>query len=156
MYVHMFVVYVCTCVQVAEMRLRDMTVTLEERLLFKLLQWAGVGRHSQRVQPDKDDKIINLLSYRTTISAGPQQGVDALQLYCEDLNIPTTELRISVTTTSQLPDDLKAIKYNLGIPLIKFQSPVKLKGFQRSHMLGDPHAYTDSLGKHYKRVRSYV
>ena len=134
----------------AEVKLQDMTVTLEEKLLFKLLQWAGVVRPSRsRRKRNQQDEMMNLLSYRTPVSAGQQ---DSMQLYCEHLNLATTELRISVSTTSQLPDDLKAIKYNLGIPLIKFQSPVKLKGYQRLHTLGEAHVYADSLMKHYKRV----
>ena len=139
--------------QVAEMRMRDMTVTLEEKLLFKLLQWAGVGRRSHKPRPHKEDQLMNMLSYRSTISAGPRS--DLIQLYCEALSIDTTELRISVSTTSQLPEDLKAIKYHLGFPLIKFQSPVKLKGYQRSHMLGEVTVYMDSLVKHYKKVKGH-
>ena len=134
------------------MKLHDMTIKLEEKLLFKLLQWAGVGcpRPSHLRQPSKQDEILSLLSYRTAISSG--QHVNSQQLYCELLHIATTVLRISVFTTSQLPDDLKAIKYHLGIPLIKFQAPVKLKGYQKSHLLGEVNVYMDSLIKYYKRV----
>ncbi len=139
--------------QIAEMKMRDMTVTLEERLLFKLLQWAGVGLPSHKTRPHKEDEITSMLSYRSTISAGPRS--DLMQLYCEALSIATTELRISVSTTSQLPEDLKTIKYHLGFPLIKFQSPVKLKGYERSHVLGEVTVYTDSLIKHYKKVRGH-
>ena len=133
------------------MKLLDMTITVEEKLLFKLLQWAGVGRSSQRRRRKPDNEIVHLLSYKTAVSAGHHQ--DSVQLYCEQLTIATTELRMSVTTTSQLPDDLRAIKYNIGIPLVKFQSPVKLKGYFKSHVLGEVNVYADSLVKHYKRVR---
>ena len=133
------------------MKMRGMTVNLEEKLLFKLLQWAGVGSPSHLKHPsNKENKIMSLLSYRTVVSSG--QHTDAQQLYFEQLGIASTELRISVSTTSQLPEDLRAIKYQLGFPLIKFQSPVKLKGYQRSHLLGEVNVYVDSLIKHYKRV----
>lgn len=132
------------------MKMKDMTINMEERLLFKLLQWAGIGCPSQLTQPSKEDEILSLLSYRTAVSSG--RHVDSQQLYCENLNLATMVLRISVFTTSQLPNDLKAIKYLLGFPLIKFQSPVKLKGYRRSHILGEVTVYTDSLMKHYKRV----
>lgn len=139
--------------QVAKLQLRDMTVILEERLLFKLLQWAGIGspsRLSNTVNRESSE-ITNLLSYRTAVPVGGHS--DTLQLYFELLQLATTELRMSVLTTSQLPEDLKAIKYYLGFPLIKFESPVKLKGYYRSHMLGELNAHADNLIKHYKRVK---
>ena len=55
-------------------------------------------------------------------------------------------------TTSQLPLDLSAIKKRLGFPLIQFQSPIVLEGFQASHMLGTPVLFIDTIGKHYKYV----
>ena len=127
-----------------------MTVILEERLLFKLLQWAGVGQTSYLSKVKEENELVDLLSYRAVLPAGSHE--DALQLYFEYLNIASTEIRICVSTTSQLPEDLRAIKYHLGFPLIKFESPVRLKGFQQSHMLGDFSAYLDTLMKHYKRV----
>ncbi len=127
-----------------------MTVNLEEKLLFKLLQWAGVGQSSQLIAADVESEMTNLLSYRTVIPTGSRN--ESLQLYFEFLNVASTELRISVSTTSQLPDDLRAIKHHLGFPLIKFESPVKLKGYDRSYMLGDVSVYADSLMKHYKKV----
>lgn len=55
-------------------------------------------------------------------------------------------------TTSQLPEDLQHIKKQLGFPLIQFESPILLQGFQKSHMLGTPVLFFDVIGKHYKRV----
>lgn len=132
------------------MKLQDMTINVEEKLLFKLLQWAGIGQPSQLLEPSKEDEILSLLSYRTPISSG--QPVESQQLYCEALSISSTVMRISVSTTSQLPEDLKAIKHHVGIPLIKFQSPVKLKGYHQSHLLGETSVYVDSLVKHYRKV----
>ena len=138
----------------AELLIQDMTVILEERLLFKLLQWAGVGLQvSQQRSTNEADEIKDLLSYRAVVPKGSK--TDSLQLYFERLNIATTEFRVNVSTTSQLPEDLKRIKYRLGFPLIKFESPVKLTGFKQSHMLGDISAYSDCLMKHYTGVRSH-
>lgn len=128
-----------------------MTMIIEERLLFKLLQWAGVGQSSQEPNENKDHEISDLISYRTVVPAGPR--TDALQIYFERFSIASTELRVGVYTTSQLPDDLRAIKQQLGFPLVKFESPVKLRGFYQSHMLGDAGIYADSLMKHYKKVK---
>ena len=131
-----------------------MTVIIEERLLFKLLQWAGLGQSSQQKDQSISHEISDLISYRNVIPVGAH--TDSLQMYFELFRIANTELRVSVFTTSQLPDDLQAIKQQLGVPLVKFESPVKLRGFQQSHMLGDTGVYADTLMKHYKKVRGVM
>ncbi len=78
------------------------------------------------------------------------------QLYFERLQIKETELRVSMHTTSQLPEDLQRIKRRVGISLVKFESPVFLGGFRQAHMLGPVAVYTDALVKHYKRVGRLV
>ncbi len=74
------------------------------------------------------------------------------QVYIEQLRVSTTNLFVCMHTTSQLPLDLSAIKRRLGFPLIQFESPIILEGFQTSHMLGTPVLYADTIGKHYKHV----
>ncbi len=137
----------------ADFGLRDMTVIIEERLLIKILQWAGVGQPPQSVTRGGTIKheISDLVSHRMALPE-KSSAPESLQVYFEQFNIGAMELRVSVFTTSQLPDDLKAIKYQLGFPLVKFESPVKLRGFYQSHMIGDVGVYVDSLVKHYKRV----
>lgn len=66
----------------------------------------------------------------------------------------TTELLVSMHTTSQLPEDLQRIKRQLGFPLVQFESPIILEGFQKSHMLGTPLLFVDAIGKHYKKVNT--
>ena len=55
-------------------------------------------------------------------------------------------------TTSQLPEDLLKIKKRLGLPLVKFESPIFLSGFHHYHILDSPSGFADALGKHYKGV----
>ena len=55
-------------------------------------------------------------------------------------------------TTSQLPEDLLKIKKRLGLPLVKFESPIFLSEFHHSHILDSPSGFADALGKHYKGV----
>ena len=64
-----------------------------------------------------------------------------------------TVLLVSMHTTSQLPEDLLSIKRHFGFPLIQFESPIILEGFQKTHMLGTPVLFVDTIGKHYKKVR---
>ena len=78
------------------------------------------------------------------------------QIYFDQLRISETELRVSMHTTSQLPDDLTKIKQHLGFPLVKFESPITLEGFVQCHVLGTPGVYSDALVKHYKGVRTLV
>ncbi len=74
------------------------------------------------------------------------------QLYFECLQIRETEVRVSMHTTSQLPEDLQRIKRRLGVSLVKFESPIYLGGFHQMHMLGPVSVYSDALVKHYRRV----
>lgn len=74
------------------------------------------------------------------------------QVYVEQLRVSTTNLMVCMHTTSQLPPDLSSIKKRLGIPLIQFESPIALEGFQATHMLGTPVIFIDSVKKHYKHV----
>ena len=75
------------------------------------------------------------------------------QFYTEQLRVSTTELLVSMHTTSQLPQDLQQIKKRLGFPLVQFESPIILQGFHKSHMLGTPHIFMDAIAKHYKKVK---
>ena len=61
-------------------------------------------------------------------------------------------LQVSMYTTSQLPEDLLKIKKRLGLPLVKFESPIFLSGFHHYHILDSPSGFADALGKHYKGV----
>lgn len=87
------------------------------------------------------------LSLRGSTSILPSR-----QLYIEQLHISTSELLVSMHTTSQLPEDLAVIKKTLGFPLVQFESPIVLEGFNKSHMLGTPVVFVDSISKHYKKV----
>lgn len=130
-------------------KVRELTILLEERLLFKLLQWAGVG-HSPQQGPTDRDEIRNMLTQRTVTPSTSDEVTR--QIYFDQLRISETELRVSMHTTSQLPDDLTKIKQHLGFPLVKFESPITLEGFVQCHVLGTPGVYSDALVKHYKGV----
>ena len=132
-----------------ELKLRDMTLLLEEKLLFKLLQWAGVGQAQDEAEA-KEDETMNMLTYRTVVTDSSSTG-ESKQLYFEEFQISDIELRVSMLTASQLPADLKRIKRRLGIPLVKFESPILLDGFYQCHTLGSIGNFTSSLGKHYKK-----
>lgn len=131
------------------MKLRGITLLLEERLLFKILQWAGVGQAPQEAEA-KEEEVMNLLT-RQTVSPSNSE-TNSRQLYLEDLKVSDVELRVSVFTTSQLPDDLKRIKRYLGFPLIQFERPIYLDEFHQSHILGNPATLLDAFQKHYKSV----
>lgn len=56
--------------QVVEVKVREMTLLLEERLLFKLLQWAGLGGKgvwsgsSGNSESSEEDEIMTMLTER--------------------------------------------------------------------------------------------
>uniref|UniRef100_A0A1X7VPU8 Uncharacterized protein n=1 Tax=Amphimedon queenslandica TaxID=400682 RepID=A0A1X7VPU8_AMPQE len=100
---------------------------------------------------DKDaDTIKSLLIPKK--HWGSSSVLPSRQIYIEQLRISTSELLVSMHTTSQLPEDLAAIKKSLGFPLVQFESPIILEGFNKSHMLGRPVVFVDSITKHYKKV----
>lgn len=119
-----------------------------------MLQWAGIGQ-AQEEEEAKEEEIMNMLTlHRVSPSSGSRFG--SMQLYFELFKISDVELRVSMLTTSQLPEDLLKIKRHLGFPLVKFESPIYLDGFYRSHVLGDIGVYVDSLTKHYKGVSYFI
>ncbi len=127
---------------------------LEERLLFKLLQWAGLGQAEEEEAAKEEQMMTMLTLHRTHPPTGSK--FDSMQIYFEHLRISDIELRVSVVTTSQLPPDLLKIKRRLGFPLVKFESPIYLDGFHQAHTLGGVALYVDSLTKHYKGVREKI
>ena len=50
--------------QVLEVKVREVTLLLEEKLLFKLLQWAGVGGVNREGGGASQDHIMNMLTQR--------------------------------------------------------------------------------------------
>ena len=140
--------------QLLEVKVRDVTLLLEEKLLFKLLQWAGVGQAKEEEEA-KEEEIMTMLTQHR-LSSTSSSKFKSMQIYFEHIRISDIELRVSMLTTSQLPEDLLKIKKHLGFPLVKFESPIYLDGFHQAHTLGDTGAYTDSLTKHYKGVSAYV
>ena len=93
-----------------------------------------------------------LPSFLFSLYRGSSSVLPSRQIYIEQLRISTSELLVSMHTTSQLPEDLAAIKKSLGFPLVQFESPIILEGFNKSHMLGRPVVFVDSITKHYKKV----
>lgn len=136
--------------QLLEIKIQNITLLLEEKLLFKLLQWAGVGQ-AQEEEDAKEEEIMNMLTmHRLSNPSSSKFGL--MQIYFDHFKISDVELRVSMLTTSQLPEDLLKIKRHLGFPLVKFESPIYLDGIHQAHVLGDAGVYVDSLTKHYKGV----
>lgn len=121
-------------------QLRKLTILLEEKLLFKLLQWLGVGSNPDTQATTETDSVIVQLSQRLvpqptllcslhSLHSLPQSlrsNQVEREFYFEEFTIASTEFRVSMHTTSQLPDDLQQIKYHLGFPLVKFEAPISL------------------------------
>jgi vacuolar protein sorting-associated protein 13D len=130
-----------------EVKVKHFTVLLEEKLLFKLLQWSGIGTKER-----ESSQHLLLPTRSQWVATVPNDAIPSHQLYIEQLHIHTTELLVNMHTSSQLPSDLMAIKKRLGFPLIQFESPIHFEGFHKFHMLGTPVLYMDAITKHYKKV----
>lgn len=49
-----------------EVKVREVTLLLEEKLLFKVLQWAGVGGGPTHQEEGEQNEIMDMLTHRYT------------------------------------------------------------------------------------------
>ena len=50
--------------QVLEVKVRELTLLLEEKLLFKVVQWAGVRSGPTHLGEGQDNAIMDMLTHR--------------------------------------------------------------------------------------------
>ncbi|XP_041352246.1 vacuolar protein sorting-associated protein 13D-like isoform X2 [Gigantopelta aegis] len=105
---------------------KKMTVHLEEKLLWKLLQFAGYNK------PEDDmKKMEESCDTHRALSAS---SVLAKRYYFGALKLNTNRITLSMVTSSKLPPDLKAIKHAQSMTLIAFEdAKVDLDPFVRLH-----------------------
>ncbi|XP_074642818.1 intermembrane lipid transfer protein VPS13D-like [Tubulanus polymorphus] len=123
--------------------LSKMTILVEERLLWKLFQFFGYDQTSD-IDKFEEGEYDN----HRIVSAAT--SVQAVRYYFGILKIVTSQVIMSMLTTSKLPPDLLAIKNAFNLPLIKFEeAKVELDPFVREHPFENGQFLLDSIQLHY-------
>ncbi|CAB3983690.1 Hypothetical predicted protein, partial [Paramuricea clavata] len=127
--------------------LRKLTLQVDERLLFKLLQFFGWVYNDDDVTVNQDSENLGIETHRTPSSVSPSS---LKRYYFEKFLFNAVQLRVSVATVTRLPEDLKQIKSSMGLILVRLQGAVvDLESFSRTHAFDTRTAFLDALSKHY-------
>ncbi|XP_059165407.1 intermembrane lipid transfer protein VPS13D-like [Physella acuta] len=127
--------YVCT---------KRMTIHIEEKLLWKLMQFAGVG---------KDDRILNRLDEATDThrALSAVTAIQSTRYYFGAVRLSISRVTLSMLTTSKLTPDLKAIKNAVSTRLIAFeQANIDLRHFEQYHMFETGPFLISEIMNHYR------
>ncbi|XP_025097802.1 vacuolar protein sorting-associated protein 13D-like isoform X4 [Pomacea canaliculata] len=106
---------------------KRLTVHIEERLLWKLLQFAGFGKGSTDMH-----KMDDVYDMQRPVSAVTL--IHSTRYYFGVLRLSTGRVTLSMATSSKLPSDLKVVKNSLSVPLVAFEeAKVDLDPYVRHH-----------------------
>lgn len=122
---------------------KNMTLTLEEKLLCKLLKLAGVTRTGQELEK-LDESVFE--AQRDLIASTTTDK----RYYFANLMLTLDQVKLSVILSSKLPPDLRAVKRKLGLSLISFEdASLELRPFSRNHPFETFNFLTNSIVKHF-------
>ncbi|XP_054285267.1 intermembrane lipid transfer protein VPS13D-like [Macrosteles quadrilineatus] len=125
-------------------RMKNMSLNVEERLLLKLFAFLGFsGQDEQETADESDFETQRILAEATS--------AHAKRYYFGSLKLIFCQVRLSVSTSNKLSEQLKVIKRKLGLTLIKFQdAAVDLEPFVKRHIFENSQFLLSSIIKHYK------
>lgn len=122
---------------------KNVTVQIEERLLWKLMQFFRGGECETEFQ--ERDHEFHMRNMHSVTS------VQAKRYYFNNLKLILNQMRLSVITSSRLPADLKDIKHKMGLTLVRFaDAQVELDPFVRVHPFETAQFILDAILEHYK------
>ncbi|XP_017773930.1 PREDICTED: vacuolar protein sorting-associated protein 13D isoform X2 [Nicrophorus vespilloides] len=126
-------------------RLKKLTVHLEERLLLKLCEFVSYNsREEELCNADENDHEIQKILTQVSASHATRYYFGIIQL-CPD------QIRLSMKTATKLPKTLVNIKRKLGLTLIKFEDAgVDLETYKREHLFETMQFLMHSVVKHFK------
>ncbi|XP_029973693.1 vacuolar protein sorting-associated protein 13D, partial [Salarias fasciatus] len=120
---------------------RRFTVSIEEKLLLKLLSFFGYGHTEAELE-----KLDENLHEKAGEDTGPPK-----RYYFENLKISLPQVKLSVFTSHKLPPDLKALKGTLGFPLVRFEDAViNMYPFTRVHPYETQEIILNDVLKHFR------
>lgn len=124
--------------------LKNLTIQLEERLLMKLLQFAGF--HQVDTEGEKTNEDENNQGQKITESVAYEK-----RYYFSTLKLCLQQIKLSVLTSSNLPSDLLHVKKKMRLTLIRFEdATIELDPFLRVHPFETAEFLIDSIVEHYK------
>ncbi|XP_076064677.1 vacuolar protein sorting 13D isoform X4 [Oratosquilla oratoria] len=125
--------------------LKNLTLTLEEALLFKLLLMAGYDL------PDAELEKVEENTYDTRRMLAAATSVNATRYYFTHLKLMLNQVKLSVLTSKKLSPELKNVKRKVGLTLVRFENAqVTLDPFVRFHPFETSTFLLDCIMKHYK------
>ncbi|XP_062579526.1 intermembrane lipid transfer protein VPS13D-like isoform X2 [Saccostrea cucullata] len=108
--------------------MKKLSIQVEEELLWKLLQFCGFGSTDHL-----DEKVTEGEDPRKALAAAT--SVKTKRYYFGLLKIHTSRVNLSMLTASKLSADLKALKRDMSLPLVRFEdAKVDLDPFIKSHL----------------------
>ncbi|XP_020286741.1 vacuolar protein sorting-associated protein 13D isoform X3 [Pseudomyrmex gracilis] len=123
---------------------KPLCVHLEEKFILKLAAFLGIGKSELEVPVDENDfKAQRIIS---EVSAA-----HAKRYYFGTLKLVPNQVKLSVLTTTKLPQHLQAVKRKLGLTLINFENAtIELEPFVKKHPFESSQFLIHSIVKHYK------
>lgn len=137
-----------------DVSLRKMTLQLEEQLLLKLLQFFGYVQQDDDIAGSNEEQDECLYaSQRPPVSSSTGS---LKRYYFEHLQLNSTQLKLSVSSSGRLPEDLQSLKSSLGLIIVNLEdATIDLESFARSHPFDTLSSHLDAMSKHYiEEIRS--
>ncbi|RZC42308.1 vacuolar protein sorting-associated protein 13D [Asbolus verrucosus] len=127
------------------LRLKKITIILEEKLLLKLFDFIGYhSREEELINKDENDYEVQRLLLEVSAAHSKRYYFGVIQLILD-------QIRLSVKTATKLPPHLQKIKRKLGLTLIKFEdAAVDLQAYDRRHLFETGQFLFNSIIKHFK------
>ncbi|XP_014472245.1 PREDICTED: vacuolar protein sorting-associated protein 13D isoform X2 [Dinoponera quadriceps] len=123
---------------------KPLCVHLEEKFILKLAAFLGIGKSELEVPVDEND--FKAQRFISEVSAA-----HAKRYYFGALELVPNQVKLSVLTTTKLPQHLQAVKRKLGLTLINFENAtIELKPFTKEHPFESSQFLMHSIVKHYK------
>ncbi|XP_023229581.1 vacuolar protein sorting-associated protein 13D-like isoform X2 [Centruroides sculpturatus] len=123
--------------------IKNLTVQAEEKLLFKLLLFAGFNQSDAELEKmDENDTLPQRALMSSTCTR---------RYYFNTLKLSLPQVKLSVLTSGSLPSELSHIKKKMGWKLIRFEDAmIELDPFVRVHPFETAQFLVDSIIEHYK------
>ncbi|CAG0881810.1 unnamed protein product, partial [Cyprideis torosa] len=128
-------------------QIKNVTLNLEERTLFKILAFAGYDQSDAELEKTSEDALheARIISHSST-------SKQTVRYYFGVLKLALQQVRLSVFLSPQLRGRLRDIKRKTGLSLIQFEdAPIELTPYQCQHMYETPDFILASLRKHYSQ-----
>ncbi|CAL4145247.1 unnamed protein product, partial [Meganyctiphanes norvegica] len=125
--------------------MKNLTLTLEEELVFKLLLMLGYD------QSDSELEKVEEQQYAMRRMLAAATSVNCTRYYFTHLKLLLNQVRLSVLTSKRMSPELKKIKHKMGLTLVRFENAqVNLDPFVRCHPFETSRFLFDCITNHYR------